>query len=326
MALPKRFIGYGAYNLANDRELGAIGGTDTRNFFQYLSDGGWPVNLVRVWVFRNATIEGLPSTRAIRLYRSDHSINPNYLDNLELLVKEAAQRNFWVQVSLFPYHAIADINELPENVPPELQPDFDPTLSDCARLRKFFQPSQNATTQKQKELIYAVATRLATKPNVLWEIGNELRMDTGDCGPADNRDLAAWVGIMKDTLVSVVGTSAFITTSTGTLATSEAAILNNVPFNFFDFHGGQWGISPGDLQENILEAKRRAASYNPNAFLIINDDGVPKGAHTPGAIGAWASKAFSLGLHYATKSPYPPQPWSTDTLNQLKIADRNFPA
>ncbi len=322
MALPKRFICYGAYNLANDRELGAIGGSDTRNFFQYLSDGGWPINLVRVWVFRNATIETLPSARAIRLYRSDYTVNPNYLENLEKVVDEAALKKFWVQVSLFPYHAIADIDECPENIPPELQPNFGASV--CSRLKTFFQPSQNATTHKQKELINAVGTRLKSKSNVLWEIGNELRMDTAGCVAVDNRNLAAWVGIMKDALVSVVGSSALITTSTGKLNTSEAVILNNVPFSFFDFHAGQWGVEPGDLQENILDAKRRAAGYNPNAFLIINDDGIRN--VDPGLIGTWASKAFSLGLHYATKAPYPPQPWAIPTLNQLKIANANFPA
>lgn len=39
MTLPRRFIGYGAYNLAFDRDLGRQG-TDPRNYFEFLSDGG----------------------------------------------------------------------------------------------------------------------------------------------------------------------------------------------------------------------------------------------------------------------------------------------
>ncbi|MBV8516149.1 MAG: cellulase family glycosylhydrolase [Acidobacteria bacterium] len=327
MTLPRRFIAYGAYNLANDRNLGAVGGGDTRNYFQYIADGGWPINLVRVWVFRRSTADTLPPDRAIHLYQPDHTINPTYLDNLELLVKLAAAKGFWVQVCLFNYHVCKFPEEVPEDCPPELLPAYGTGTTLCGRLQTFFQPSQNATTHKQKELIAAVGNRLKTKTNVLWEIGNELRMDGGGCGDVDNQNLVAWIQIMKDALVNVVGASPLITTSTG--VTNESMTLRNIPFSFFDFHAGQWGIDSSpqsrDLQENILDAKRRAATYNPNAFLIINDDGVGDADRTPGAVGAWASKAFSLGLHYSTKSTYPPQPWSTHTLDQLRIANQNFP-
>jgi hypothetical protein len=324
MTLPRRFIGYGAYNLAFDRDLGRLG-TDPRNFFEFLSDGGWPVNLVKVIVFRNATIETLPSARAIRLYRSDHTVNPNYLDNLEKVVDQAALKKFWVQICIFHHQAVKDIDEVPENIPPELQPNFGSSL--CERLKKFFQPSGNATTRKQRELIDAVGTRLKSKTNVLWEIGNELRMEGAGCGDAENRGLVDWINLMRTALVSVVGGSPLITTSTG--ETNESVTLRNVPLSFFDFHSGQWGMhpdaNPPDLKENILDARGRAGTYSPSAFLIVNDDGLHDENRTAGAVGSWASKAFSLGLHYSTKATYPPQPWATHTLDQLRIADRNFP-
>ncbi|HEX3126303.1 MAG TPA: hypothetical protein VH394_03140 [Thermoanaerobaculia bacterium] len=318
--VPRRLIGYGAYNLCFDSQLGKSA-TDSRNFFDVLKGDGWPVNLVKVICFRKSTIEGLPLSRAISLYKPDRTINPLFLDNLVKLVDYAAGKDFWVQVCIFHYHAVKDPNESPENIPGELQPNFNTSL--CDRLKKFFTASSNNITQKQKELVAQLGQRLAGRPNVIWELANEVRMDGTGCTSADNSNLVAWLSHMRDALINNTGPDIHVGTSTG--IDNEQVTGRNLPATFFDFHSGQWSAL-GDYSFGIRTSKERAASYNSSAFLIINDDGVPDAQRTGANITNWATAAFQRGLHYATKSTYPPgQAFSTHTLNALKLSNNNTP-
>jgi hypothetical protein len=314
--VPRRLIGYGAYNLCFDSQLGKTS-SDPRNFFDVLSGGGWPVNLVKVICFRKSVIEGLPLDRAVSLYRPDRTINPAFLDNLVKLVDYAATKKFFVQVCIFHYHAVKDPNESPENIPGELQPNFSAPL--CSRLQTFFTASSNAVTHKQKELVGQLGQRLAGRWNVIWELANEVRMDGAGCTDEDNRNLVAWLSHMRDALTQSAGSDINVGTSTG--IANEQVTGRNLPVTFFDFHSGQWSAT-GDYRFGIRTAKERAASYNPGAFLIINDDGVHDEQRTEANITNWAGTAFQRGLHYASKATYPPgQAFSTHTLNALKHAN-----
>ena len=115
-----QYIGYGAYNLCFDRDLGLLNG---KNFFQYIRDGGWPVNHVKVICYRKASLELLPEVpdpRTIPVYKSDGTINQAFLANLAKLVSSARQFGFTVQVCIFSYHSVARA-EAPEFLPAVLK-------------------------------------------------------------------------------------------------------------------------------------------------------------------------------------------------------------
>lgn len=335
MTLPPRLLGYGAYSLANDKYLGKPAGGAGPIFFKYLRDGGWPVNLVKVICFRFSGQDGLDPARRLSLYDPQRQINTAFLDNLSNTVDQARQFGFWVQVCLFSYQSVAE-TEQPENAPTVFKLDNPgtPVRDPRQNVRDFFNADDPARFGEQIRLVRAIADRLRVYPNVLWELANELRMgnyipSTND-STNDNCQLVTWLNRVRAELVRALqGTPALITTSTGTESQDERFFFSRrptdncasppLPVEFFDFHSGQWDIGP-DVNASIVAAKKRAASYNPSAFLIINDDGL-HGASSPASLLQWATTAYANGLHYAAKQTYPPaQPWNIDALNALKQA------
>lgn len=354
MSMPRRFLGYGAYNLCNDKLLAKPNPFEGQNFFEYLSSGGWHVNLVKIILFRRSTQDTLAASRATPLYNTQKAINSEFLTNLQNLVGAAANKGFWVQVCIFHYHAISNDQEYPENLPPELDVASLPS-NNCQRIIQWFDPDNQTRLKKQIELVKTVALALKGRGNVLWELANELRVDgpisicdlntmrSGDCR------LVRWLRIMYDNLSFYLSnngmpppTPTYITTSTGlnydtttdignepiVFSRSRPSFCNTVPqlpAQFFDFHGGQWGKSPDAnvYGPGMQNAKARAAAYNPNAFLIINDDG--GGARTSTNIKNWATKAFANGMSYASKEPYPPKPYDTTILDAMKQAWESVP-
>lgn len=342
MALPSRLLAYGAYNLSHDKYLGKAPNGQGPIFFKYLRDGGWPVNLVRVFCFRFSGQDGLAPARRLALYDPQHRINPSYLDNLSNTVDQARQFGFWVQVCLFSFQSIVG-GEQPENAPPVFNigpPGSLPAdaADSRARLRAFFNADDTARFQEQIRLVQMIADRLRAYPNVLWELANELRISNLDNPPTeDNCRLVTWLDRVRPELVRALqGVPARITTSSGTEFQSERFFFRRVPADncaspalpaeFFDFHSGQWNAG-GAFAAGILKAKQRAITgvpaYNPSAFLIINDDG-SRGAAAPETIRSWAAAAFRNGLHYSAKQTYPPaEPWNIPVLNALKQAFDN---
>lgn len=336
--LPYRLTGYGAYNLCFDKYLGRKApDTTAPDFFQAIRAKGFgKINLVRVICFRWSQNEFLPADRAIPLYTRTTSgsvINPAFLNNLVTLVSRAAHFGFWVEVCIFHQHAIAtpDGNprrELPENLPPELMPQGS---TPCARLRNFFNPHPANPDQlaRQKELVTTIVTKLKDYTNVLYELGNELRLEgsdsSGNCSVANNCALAGWLNIMGRQAMNVLGQTNSIGTSTGCYAVpptptcNEVTIFNSDPAiaqpcpkyfspGYFDFHHGQW-YSATHLAESMKAAKARADHYKGRATpLILNDDGA-RNLRTAANVELWARTAFGLGpdvrLHYMSKQPYP---------------------
>lgn len=340
-ALPRRLVGYGAYNLCFDKLHGRI--TDNPadpDFFASIRQRAPFVNLVKVIVYRKSGIEGLKASRRLPLYTPAREINDAFVENLRALVDRAASLSpmFFVQVCIFSYHSVADLDELPkehpndppkynpipkeqpENVPYALVPPPPPTviIHPIDYARWWFSPGTDARTNAQRDVVARVGEALAGRPNVIWEIGNELRIKEDAQALTDHRVLAQWTKQMYDKLVARTGTDINVTCSTG--ISNELVMANNVPLNVYDYHSGQWDV--GRYYTGIPRARQRAAGYNPNAPLIINDDGVPRDTprNRPNVAG-WAKTAFQNGLHYSTKASYPPaEDYSQQQIDGLRDA------
>ncbi len=339
--LPARLIGFNAFGLASDNKLGATN-SDPRNFFQYLKGEGYPFNLVKVVIFSNGLSE-VNADRHIPLYRADKTINPAFLDNLAKLADEAHNKKFLVQVCLFHYQAIQDEGQAPVNNPFGLTPYEAGGVAMRKRLRDFFTPTAvDPFKALQKQLITAVGQKLKNKPNILWELCNEVRMG-GALTPAntpptqvqDNWNLATWMQQTETALKQVVGSDIHVCTSSGTLTENEKITCENVPSTYFDFHFDQWNEG-GSYRQFIKYAKERAAAYAPGHRLTCNDDGakeVDQDAtvhqwfeRTEGNLKNWAGTAFEMGLDYMLKATYPAKlPWNLPALRAIKFANDTHP-
>ncbi|HJQ40181.1 MAG TPA: hypothetical protein VKB93_23810 [Thermoanaerobaculia bacterium] len=331
MAIPARLLGYGAYNLANDRYMGKPASGTGPIFFKYLRDSGYPVNLVKLIVFRYSGEDDLNlfPARQVSLYTPQRAINTTYIDQLVNTVDQARQFGFWVQVCLFSYHSVAageqpehapTVFNLPEPTKPPTKPSDPP-----GNVRLFFNAADTARFNEQARLVRAIVDRLRVFPNVLWELANELRVKEQPENP-DNCQLVAWLIRMRGEIVRAAqGAPVYIGTSSGIQNEryffkrmgADACTSPALQVEFFDFHSGQWSAGIGAAKNRVRN------DYGSSAPLIINDDGL-KGAASSTQIRAWAAEAFRNNLHYAAKQTYPPaQPWNNDVLDRLKEAWNN---
>jgi hypothetical protein len=286
LLFPKRFIGYGAYNLCFDTTLAeSVDPLDNvrRNFFRYIRKRPAlnPINLVRVICFRNSQQEGLPAvvynadgsvtaaSRTQPLFRKGEDpttkseVNPRFLDNLLALVQEAKQNGFWVQVCLFHEHAVKqDSNgnfENPENMPAVL--DTRALPDNCARLSTFFNigttPQAQARLTRQQRLVYQIASKLRWETNILWELANEVRID-GCTDASRNCAIVPWLEAMADQVLSGIfwdhdpsGTSTGANNEHQLFDPARPAACAAVPQPwrpvYYDFHTVQWGIPIDDI-------------------------------------------------------------------------------
>ncbi|HEV7475015.1 MAG TPA: hypothetical protein VGN90_13260 [Pyrinomonadaceae bacterium] len=339
--LPRRLIGYGAYNLCFDNQLGrAANDPNGPDFFHALRQRVPAANLVKVIVYRHSGIEGLSAfpARRVPLYTPQREISEAFLSNLRNLIDTAAamQPQFFVQVCIFSYQSVASLTgdngeplfiprEQPENIPFELVPPLPPPPTppnSIDNARWFFNPSLNARSHKQKEMIAQLGQKLSGCTNVIWELVNELRISNDTGHEDDNRNTITWLGQMRDALQANAGQDLNLTFSTG--VNNESQLMRGVPVTVFDFHGGQWSTN-GHWQTGIPNAKGRALGYNASAPLIINDDGIDMPRNRPNVTG-WARLAFQQGLHYSTKATYPPaKDFSAQQVAALNDANSSVP-
>ena len=354
-----RLIGYGAYNLCFDRDLGLNQGKD---FFQFIHDGRWPVNLVKVICFRKATLEGLPALtdtdkRTIPLYTSTGAINQLFLQNVQKLVERARPLGFTVQICIFHYHAIAR-DEAPENMPAVLRKPANASV--CDYMKYFFRPVPAVLTEQLK-LVSALVNQLRftnNLSNVIWEVANELRVDS--CGQVENQatncSIVPWMNRIAQGIVDAAppNSNPPILISTGTYTDSPTATVpnpipgsanENITFNKhrpadgclnppftavrYDLHSGQWEAL-GDYATAMRTGIRNRFNFGygiQNPSLIINTDGVHDNQRTAAAVQAWATEAFRNGHSFSTKGWYPPHvpPYDTGQLDALKNANNAFP-
>ena len=312
LMFPPRFVGYGAYNLCFDSQLGKTSSTG-KDFFQYIHER-WPaINLVRVICFRKATVEGLPPVtydsagvpngRTQPLFKRDKTLNPKFLDNLLALVQRAKEFDFWVQVCLFHVHAVKAFSdgsfEEPENVPKILDPkDAGMGSNNCQRLTNFFNIGDTAVAKErfklQTGIVYAIASKLRWETNVLFEIANEVRIQ--GCSAADNSarncKIVPWLNSLSESILSAIFwdhepdcTSTGIENEAVTFSRQRPVQGCSEPRfipSYYDFHAGQWKASDdvNTYTAGIEAAKQRVLAYrgapadSPRASLIINDDGL----------------------------------------------------
>jgi hypothetical protein len=323
LSFSKRIVGYGAWNLHFDRLLGATAATNNLTFLSYLRSLGYhQINHIKVVLFRNSTIEGLPADRALTLYRRDGTINQALIDNLKRLVNEAAAKGFWVQLCIWHHHAIAreDRSEYPENAPGVLAPDWS-IARDGDRLAKYYAPSasRQAAFEEHRKLFRKIGAEFGAYSNVLFELGNELRVWQSH-GTAeqwgDERNLRGWLAMMADALRSAAPNPIRVGVSTG--IENEHPMFNppvGLNVDFYDFHAGQWNMSnkyDNDYPIGMRQSRERVQNYKPGAKLLIDTDGLFGGESLSTSatfaqyMEKWAAEAFRRGESFITKGYYPP--------------------
>lgn len=266
-----RIIAYGAYNLCFDPTLGKLdgGGPD---FFKYMKDHRYPVNRVKVILYRNSRQEELPAGQSIPLFAA-RKLNPRFLLNLQKLVKRGQESRISIQLCFFSYHSVVG-GEEPEN-PPAILDTEAWTGTACSKLRRFFSLDDPAVVAEQTRLVRDIVTHLRQTvglTGVVFEIANELRSDVcrkDDGSPAaeqnrqGNCQMVRWLNAMQAAIREAAAPAAArVTTSTGTHdeninrgrigEANEAIVFDKlrrtgscmdpksfVP-NFFDLHAGQW--------------------------------------------------------------------------------------
>jgi hypothetical protein len=322
LSFDRRIIGYGAWNLHFDKYLGASTATDNLTFLSYLRAlNYYRVNHIKVVLFRKSTIEGLHKDNALPLYRPDGTINQALIDNLKKLVNEAALKGFWVQICIWHHHALStdDRSEYPENAPAVLAPDWG--VSGAERLRRYYAPSasRQAAFTEHRKLFRRIGAEFGGYPNVLFELGNELRVwgnPDNDVKVGDERNLRGWLESMLAELRAGAPGPIRVCTSTGQY---NEYILFNQPagldVDYYDFHAGQWNMQDkfdNDYPIGIRQSRERVQLYKPGAKLLIDADGLFGGESFQTAptfaqyMERWATEAFRRGESFITKGYYPP--------------------
>ena len=154
------------------------------------------------------------------------------------------------------------------------------TGSPYARYSSFYSTA-SAFLPMQSNLIDGVVKSLLYHWNVVYEIGNELRVPTPIAGNYGEDQLKAWID-WAAARVRASDAGHLITTSTGT--GNESAINRLQRIQFCSFHQGQW-------KTNIERARTNAASYG-DKHLVIDDDG---GTRPITSVQAWSKAALNAG-------------------------------
>jgi hypothetical protein len=330
LSFDQPIIGYGAWNLHFDPMLGASSFTDGLNFPRYLRALNYfKVNHIKVVLFRKSTAEGLPAGKP--LYLPGGGINQALIDNLKFLVTEAAATGFWVQICIWHHHAIAkDGSEYPENAPGVLAPNW--SLTGGARLSKYYAPTadRKPAFAEHKKLFRRIGSEFGQYENVIFELGNELRVwETLGGDPArvqDERNLKSWVASMLTELRAAAAPKT-IRTCLSTAIPNEAIMFGEAPgldVDFFDFHAGQWKMTKREdttYPQGITQSRNRVNGYKSGAKLLIDADGLfgPETFQTSFDFSLflqkWATEALKLRVgpggtsyreSFVTKGYYPP--------------------
>lgn len=328
LSFAKRIVGYGCWTLHADKEWGKFGTvTNNLTLLTFLRTLYKKVNHIKVILFRNPKLE-VPDDRVIPLYR-DGTINQALIDNLKSLVDEAAKQGFWVQICIWHHHAIADPNEYPESAPTILAPKWE--LEAGPRLAAYYAPSaaRQAAFAEQRKLFERIGRDFGGYDNVIFELGNEMRIWDSDHKPAPNQNeldpakvgdelnLKAWLANHLQALRASAPGPIRVCTSTG--IDNEYTLFkpaNGLNVDYFDFHAGEWGMfgfKGTGYPAGIRGCRDNAAVYKPGGKVLINADGLFHGqtlassAEFASYMEFWASEAFQKGVSFVTKGWYPPK-------------------
>jgi cellulase (glycosyl hydrolase family 5) len=266
-----QFTGYGAYCMSFEKD--PTNSNLFGNFFRDVSNYG--VNLHRTMLFVKESWENqTPNNTHMLLEGSatNATVRSAYLTNLNRLVSEAKSRGIVVEVCLFVHHAVVASNNANMPLPVVLSG----TPHD--RYRAFCNTG-STFLQTQKNFIDAVANQLRSHWNVVYEVGNEMRVPN-PVGAYNDSHLKAWIDWVADR-VRGTGAGQLITTSTG--AENEALINTSQRIQFCSFHQGQW---VGKMDTACDNAK----NYG-NKHVIFDDDG---SARPLTSVKAWSKAALNV--------------------------------
>jgi hypothetical protein len=284
-----QFTGYGAYCMSFEKDPGNTG--LFTNFFRDIAAYG--VNLHRTFVFINEDYENKTPANLQRLLLDGDgkttSPDQNYLANLERMVVAAKASGVVIEVCLFIHHAVV---YAPNATPPK--PVAVPGNSPYERYRAFFNKA-SLFLPMQGNLIDGVVRRLLPHWNVIYEIGNELRVPTPVLPAYGEQQLKDWID-WAATRIRASDTGHLISTSCG--IENEAPINQLQRIQFCTFHQGQWS-------SNMDAACDRARAYG-NKHVIFDDDG---GARPLTSVQAWSKAALNVRdgcrVSYNHKGPAP---------------------
>jgi hypothetical protein len=249
-----QFTGYGAYCLSFEKDATNSGLFD--KFFRDIAGSG--VNFHRTIIFVNENLENQTPGAVFNLLDGtvgkSATVNATYLANLVKLVTAARTYGIVVEVCLFMHHSVAH-----DHATTPLPVVLSGSPHDCYKL--FYNVNGEYKTM-QKSFIHDVVTKLTSFWNVVYEVGNELRVPqpTADYGEPQ---LKAWIDWAAGEIRANDPTH-LITTSTG--SENEADINTLSRIQFCQFHQGQW-------LSNLNAAVNRGKNNYGQKHIIIDDDG-----------------------------------------------------
>ncbi len=250
-----QFTGYGAYCLSFEKDSG-----NTNLFVNFFRDiAAYRINLHRTFVFTIETYENQNASQVQRLLLpgDGHTTgpDPNYLANLERLVIAAKARGIVVQVCLFMHQSVV-------GAPGRAAPPLPVVLNGSGYERyKSFYNTASAFLPMQGKLIDGVVTKLLPHWNVVYEIGNELRVPNPNAAYGEAH-LKAWID-WAAARIRAKDTSHLITTSCG--IENEGPINQLSRIQFCSFHQGQW--------VNQMDAACNRANGYSGKHVVFDDDG-----------------------------------------------------
>ena len=322
------FSGYGAYTVSFWKKASASEPDLFAGFFRDISaprgSGSRPsANWHRTILFNREGHEGIPNAHLHWLLTPSLSVSTAYLANLTRFVHVANAYGVIVQVCLFSIHGVTGAG----GVGPPNYFNFDVSDPGDARFRKFFKIGGPYQTF-QTNMINAVTQALKDRPNVIWEVGNELRIPTAETSGYKKTDLTAWIDSVAKA-IRLKAPGQLITCSTGGLA-GGPGVPNEKPVNqlqsldYAAFHQGQW-------QDNIPAAVNRAAGYS-DRHVVIDTDG-SNDTLVDTQVQSSATIAFSGALKYrasfdhkgGTPGPVPFEVYNPGWLDNPQIPNGKKP-
>lgn len=267
-----QFTGYGAYGMSFEKDpnnTNLFG-----NFFRDVSNYG--VNLHRTMLFVKEHWENPNQANVYRVLLDgdpkNAAVNPQYLSNLSRLVGAAKARGVVVQVCLFAHHGVVASSNC--NLPLPVVLGGTPH----ERYRAFCNAS-SPYLPTQTNFIDAVVKQLLPHWNVVYEVGNEMRVPQPVAAYNDSH-LKAWIDWVA-ARVRVNDAGHLISVSTG--VENEALINQSPRIQYCSFHQGQWTA-------NLDAACDRAKNYG-NKHVIYDDDGAPRPL---ASVRAWSKAALDV--------------------------------
>lgn len=259
-----QFMGYGPYTMSFLKDAGNT--NLFANFFRDIANYG--VNLHRTMVFTIETYEGFQPNDVIRLLLDgggtngvSASPNPNYLANLNKMVLAAKARGVVVQVCLFMHHSVVRDQTAAPPLPVKINGSPYESYKAFYNVASLYRPMQ-------EKLIDAIVTTLLPHWNVVYEIGNELRVPQPNA-TYNETHLKAWIEWVAQRIRSAPNRASdnthLITTSTG--ADNAVAINKSPLIQFCSFHHGQWAANYDAGCQRAIEAGDK--------HVVFDDDGDP---------------------------------------------------